>query len=328
MSFVAGLRARAAAAHRRVAFPECADARTQEAVRALARERIVEPVAILDPAHPETHGAVRALGVPVLDPAADPATARIAEALGARRAKHGVTPAEARELARDALNFADGLVALGAVDASVGGAVYTSAEVIRSALWSVGAATGVNTVSSAMYMVVPDFRGAGEEVLTFADCSVVPEPTAAQLAEIAIASARERAKIIGDAPRVALLSYSTAGSAEGASVTRMREALRILREKKVDFPVDGEMQGDTALIADVAARKMPASTVAGRANVLIFPSVDAGNLAYKLVQRLAHAQAIGPILQGLARPCSDLSRGASVDDIMNAAAIAALQATA
>jgi len=135
-------------------------------------------------------------------------------------------------------------------------------------------------------------------------------------------------KIVGDAPRVALLSYSTAGSAEGASVSRMREALRLLRERKVEFPVDGEMQADTALVADVAARKMPKSSVAGRANVLIFPSVDAGNLAYKLVQRLAHAQAIGPILQGLARPCSDLSRGASVDDIMNAAAIAALQATA
>ncbi|HTG53807.1 MAG TPA: phosphate acyltransferase, partial [Gemmatimonadaceae bacterium] len=148
------------------------------------------------------------------------------------------------------------------------------------------------------------------------------------LAEIAIASAHERAKIVGDAPRVALLSYSTAGSAEGASVSRMRETLRLLRERKVEFPVDGEMQADTALIAGVAARKMPNSAVAGRANVLVFPSVDAGNLAYKLVQRLAHAQAIGPILQGLARPCSDLSRGASVDDIMNAAAIAALQATA
>ena len=328
MSFVAGLRARAAAAHRRVAFPECADARTQEAVRALARDGIVEAVAILDPARPESHGAVRALGVEVLDPASDPAAPRIAELLLARRAKHGVTTDQARALARDPLNFADGLVALGTAHASVGGAVYTSAQVIRAALWSVGAAAGVSTVSSAMYMVVPDFRGAGEEVLTFADCSVVPEPTPAQLAEIAIASAHERVKIVGDVPRVALLSYSTAGSAEGASVSRMRETLRLLRERKVEFPVDGEMQADTALVADVAARKMPKSSVAGRANVLIFPSVDAGNLAYKLVQRLAHAQAIGPILQGLARPCSDLSRGASVDDIMNAAAIAALQATA
>lgn len=328
MSFVAALRARAAAAKRRVAFPESADARTLDAVRALARERIVEPVLILDPRAPESHAAARAAGVATLDPASDPATAAIAEALLARRAKHGVTPDEAKSLARDPLAFADGLVALGNVDASVAGAVYTSAQVIRSALWTVGTAPGVSTVSSAMYMVVPDFRGAGEEVLTFADCSVVVEPTAEQLAGIAIAAARERVRIVGDAPSVALLSYSTAGSAEGASVTRMREALRILRDQRVDFPVDGEMQGDAALIAGVAARKMPRSTVAGRANVLIFPSVDAGNLAYKLVQRLARAQAIGPILQGLARPCSDLSRGATSDDIMNAAAIAALQATA
>ena len=328
MTFIAALRPRAAAAHRRVAFPESADARTLDAVRALARDAIVEPVLILDPKRPESHAGARALGVAARDPASDAAVPRIADALLARRAKHGVTPAQALELARDPLAFADGLVALGEVHASVGGAVYTSAQVIRAALWSVGAAAGVSTVSSAMYMVVPDFRGAGEEVLTFADCSVVPEPTAQQLAEIAIASARERARIVGDAPCVALLSYSTAGSAEGESVSRVREALRILRERRVDFPVDGEMQGDAALIAGVAARKMPASPVAGRANVLIFPSVDAGNLAYKLVQRLAHAQAIGPILQGLARPCSDLSRGASVDDIMNAAAIAALQATA
>jgi phosphate acetyltransferase len=186
----------------------------------------------------------------------------------------------------------------------------------------------VTTVSSAFYMVLPPFRGAlAEEVLTFADCAVVPEPTPLQLADIAMAAAADRRRIVGDEPRVALLSYSTRGSGGGECVTHVQEAVSLLRSRAPDFALDGELQVDAALMPAVARRKAPDSEVAGAANVLIFPTLDAGNIGYKLTERLAGARAVGPIVQGLARPCSDPSRGATVDDIINVAAITALQAT-
>jgi phosphate acetyltransferase len=199
--------------------------------------------------------------------------------------------------------------------------------VLRAALWLVGAAAGVRTVSSAFYMVVPPFRNGGRhEVLTFTDCAVVPYPDASQLADIAIAAATDRARIVGDTPVVAMLSFSTYGSAEGPSITLVRRALDEIRRRAPALAVDGELQGDAALIPVVAARKASGSLVAGRANVLVYPSLDAGNIAYKLVERLVGATAIGPIVQGLRRPCSDLSRGASTNDIITVAAITALQA--
>ena len=231
-------------------------------------------------------------------------------------------------MATTPLYFADGLVALGEADGCVAGAVHTTGDVMRAALWTVGVAPGVTTVSSAFYMVVPPFRIQEEEVLTFADCAVIPYPTARQLADIALASAADRIRIVGDLPRVAMLSFSSVGSGDGPSVALVREALALVRADAPELLVDGELQGDAALIARVGERKAPGSVVAGRANVLIFPSLDAGNISYKLVERLAHAHAVGPIVQGLARPCSDLSRGASSDDIINVAAITALQATA
>jgi len=218
------------------------------------------------------------------------------------------------------LLFGACLVALGEADVMVGGAVYTSAETIRAALLAVGTAPGIATVSGAFYMTK------GDRVLTFADCAVCPEPSPTQLADIAIASARDRRRIVGDEPVVAFLSYSTHGSASSPRVDWVRDAVGVLRRLPAsDFVFDGELQVDAALVPDVAARKAPGSAAAGHANVLIFPDLDAANIGYKLVQRLGGWSAFGPILQGLARPIADLSRGATADDIVDTAAIAVLQ---
>ena len=329
--WITAIRARAARGRRRIVFPETTDERTLSAVATLAAEKIVDPVLILDPAAPGSHAHVEALAakvqIPVLDPASDPRRELAVEALAGPTARKPMPRDAALAAANTPLYFAASLVRHGDADGSVAGAVTSTADVLRAALRLIGPAPGVRTVSSAFYMVTPPFRTDEPEVLTFSDCAVVPYPTAEQIADIATAAAADRQRIVGDEPRVALLSFSTRGSGSGDSVRLMTAALEILRSRNAEFHVDGELQGDAALIPVVAARKSPGSPVAGSANVLIFPSLDAGNIAYKLVQRLAGASAVGPIVQGLARPCSDLSRGAVPDDIINVAAITALQAT-
>ena len=327
MNFLAQVLARAARLQSRIAFSEASDPRVLDAALRLEREGIANPVLVLDPAAKHGHAAAVATGLECVDPSTDPRVEELADLLVTVRAKHGLSRDSAARIARDPLTFAAFLLRSGDVDASVAGAVRVTADVIRTALWVIGPARGVRTVSSAFYLCVPPFRGATEEVLTYTDCAVVPQPNAEQLADIALAAAEARRRIVGDEPRVAFLSYSTRGSGgEGGSIALVRDAMRLVREREPGLACDGELQGDAALIAAVADRKAPGSSVAGRANVLVFPSLDAGNIAYKLTERLAHARAIGPILQGLAKPVSDLSRGADADAIFHVAAVTALQA--
>jgi phosphate acetyltransferase len=305
VSFRTELLERARARRARVVLPEGGDARVVAAAERLRHEGVAEPI-LLGPGH--------------LEPARDPRLGAIAERLRARapdRVRDGV---HALDLAADPLRFGAGLVALGEAAACVAGAAHPTSDVIRAALWAIGTAPGADLLSSAFYILLGDGR-----VLTFTDCAVVPEPDAEQLAHIALAAVQDRRRLVGDAPRVAFLSYSTHGSADGRTVRLVREALERFRVLAPGVPADGELQADAALVPEVAAGKAPASSVAGRANVLVFPNLDAGNIGYKLVQRLAGAVALGPVLQGLARPMADLSRGASSDDIVEVAALAVLQ---
>ena len=321
--FLDSLHRRAAAVCPRIVFAEGGDARTLDAVGEIVRKGIARPLVVVPDV---THAAgIRALGAEPIIPDTSARLGDVEECLAVWARSRTHDEAEARRHATHPLAFANALVALGEADACIAGAVHTTADVLRWALRLIGAEGASRSVSGAFYLVAPDDRSWPHEVLTFSDCGVIPEPSVEQLSDIAIAAAADRVRIVGDEPLIAFLSFSTRGSAEAADVLRVRQAVALTRARRPDLWCDGELQGDAALNAVVAGRKAPGSPVAGRANILIFPSLDAGNIAYKLVQYLSGATAIGPVVQGLRKPSLDLSRGTDAAAIVHAAAIAALQ---
>lgn len=315
--------------NRTIVLPEGEEIRTLKATDIILKEGIAKIVLLGDPgkiAHEAEKCGAKIEGAEVINPKTSGKRDTYADMMVEIRKKKGLTREEALEMLNDPLVYGPMMIKAGDADGEIAGAINATGDVLRPAFQFVKTMPGVSVVSGAFMMFLKDKSFGHDGVLVFADCAVMPDPDAQQLAEIAVTTAKTAKAIVGLDPKVAMLSFSTKGSAKHDLVDKVAQATKLAQSMAPDLKIDGEMQLDAALVKEVGELKAPGSEVAGQANVLVFPGLEAGNIGYKLVQRLAGAEAVGPVLQGMAAPINDLSRGCSVSDIVNMVAITANQA--